>query len=97
MLAIPYLLLVTVTSLFLHYYSGDGIFGRSRFAVIEKAPIKTPEGARQKAANKPGLALSKITGLSFLYSFSLFRFDFKQNLRTWPVLSNGRERSPPSF
>jgi len=95
-LAVPYLLLVTVTSLFLHY-SGDGILGHSRFVAVEKAPMKTPEGASQKAASKPGLALNKITGLSFLYSFSLLRFDFKQNLRTWPVLSNGRERSPPSF
>lgn len=99
-LAVPYLLLITVTSLFLHY-SLDGIPGQSRVEAIEKAPIKALEAARPKAykgANKPGLALNKTAvHLSFISSFSLLRFDFKQNLRTWPVLSNGLERSPPSF
>ena len=96
-LAVPYLLVITVTSLLLQY-SFDGILGQSRFEAVEKAPIKGPEGIRQKVANKPGLALNKTTvNLSFVSSFSLLRFDFKQNLRTWPVLSNGLERSPPVF
>ena len=96
-LAVPYLLLITVTLLFLHY-SLDGVLGQSRFEAVEKAPTKGPEGARQKALNRQGLALNKITvNLGFLSAFSLLGFDFKQNLRTWPVLSNGLERSPPSL
>jgi hypothetical protein len=96
-LAVSYLLVITVTSLFLHY-SLDGMPGQSRIEAIEKAPIKGLEGPRQKAANKSGLAINKSTAnLSLVSSFSLLRFDFKQNLRTWPVLSNDLERSPPVF
>jgi hypothetical protein len=95
--AVCYLLLISLTSLFLHY-SIDGILGQSRSGALQNAPIKGPDGARLKIANKPGLALNKITiNLSFLSAFSLIRFDLKQNLRLWPVLSDGLQRSPPSF
>jgi len=95
--AVSCLVLIMTASLFLHY-SLDGILGPSRFEAIEKAPAKGFEGVRQKVTDRPALALYKTAvHLSFLSSFSLLRFDFKQNLRTWPVLSNGLERSPPSF
>jgi hypothetical protein len=52
-------------------------------------------GEKHKA--RVQLALHTSAGdLSFGFSLSFLRFDFKQNLRTWPVLATGIERSPPS-
>lgn len=48
------------------------------------------------ANDRPSIAPSKIVGaLGLSLSSSSLRFDLKQNLSTWPVLSNGHERSPP--
>jgi hypothetical protein len=94
-LAITCLLLIAIASLFLHY-SVDGTLGASKFEAIEKASAKGFNGIRQKSADRPALVVNK-GDLPFVPSFSLFRFDFKQNLRTWPVLSNGLERSPPTL
>ena len=67
-----------------------------RFHVVQKVS-KGHDGAQQKAAGRPALALNKTaTNLSFVFSLSLLRFDFKQNLRTWPILANNIARSPPS-
>ena len=67
-----------------------------RFHVVQKVS-KGHDGAQQKAAGRPALALNKAaTNLSFVFSLSLLRFDFKQNLRTWPILANNIARSPPA-
>lgn len=51
---------------------------------------------RYYTSAQPLLGPSKIPGLpGFVLSSAAFRFDLKQNLSTWPVLSNRRERSPP--
>jgi hypothetical protein len=42
------------------------------------------------------LGMGKIAGApGFFLSSSSLRFDLKQNLSNWPVLSDGLERSPP--
>jgi hypothetical protein len=94
-LALCGLLVITISSLFLHVSTEEPL-EHLRLAAIEKVPFKTPEGVRQKATHRPGPALHKSkVNLNFVsYSF-LLRFDFKQNLRTWPVLANDLERSPP--
>ena len=94
-LAVSYLLLITIVSLFLHYYL-EGILVPSRLEAFQNAPGKGFEGVRQKAVDGPALAVNKAS-LRFVSSLSLLRFDLKQNLRTWPVLSNGLARSPPTF
>ena len=93
--AISGLLLITL-GIFLLNYSIDGVRSLSRPDAVEKASTKSPEGLRQKPLYRPALALPKaLVKLSFVFSLSLLRFDFKQNLHTWPVLGNGLERSPP--
>ena len=93
--AISWLFLITL-GIFLLNYSVDGIRSLSRQAAVEKVSIKGAEGLRHKPLYTPALALPKaLVKLSFVFSLSLLRFDFKQNLHTWPVLANGRERSPP--
>jgi hypothetical protein len=90
------LLLITFTSWLVS--SLDGAFGLARLEAAKRGLAQSHEIIRHKAKNIPGLSLAKtLISLSFLYSFSLLRFDFKQNLRTWPVISNGTTRSPPSF
>jgi hypothetical protein len=94
-LVVSGLLVIAISPLILHYCV-DGAPGHSRLEAIDKGPFKSPEGVRQKATNRPALALHKTkVNLNFVsYSF-LLRFDLKQNLRSWPVLSNDLERSPP--
>jgi hypothetical protein len=68
-----------------------------RFHVFQKVSPKGQDGAQQKAAGGPALALNKTaTDLSFVFSLSLLRFDFKQDLRTWPILANDFARAPPA-
>ena len=95
MLAVSYLLLITIASWFGTYFF-DEVLGPSRFEAIGKTPTTSLAGLRQKIADRPVLAVSKTkVKLNFVsYSF-LLRFDLKQNLRSWPVLSNDLERSPP--
>jgi hypothetical protein len=51
---------------------------------------------RHCANVQPSLTPGKIAGVSGLpLSSAALRFDLKQNLSTWPVLSNRLERSPP--
>jgi hypothetical protein len=93
---ISWLLLITL-GIFLLNYSIDGFRSLSRQTAVEKVSLKGSEGLRHKPLYKPALALPKaLVKLSFVFSLSLLRFDFKQNLHTWPVLSNGLERAPPS-
>ncbi len=74
----------------------ETISSHFRFHVIQNGAAKGQDAVQQKTANRPALALNKVaTDLSFVLSLSLLRFDFKQNLRTWPVLANDIARSPP--
>jgi|GEM_PF-2744614 len=52
--------------------------------------------SRQCDTVRPWFGLSKIAGISGVtLSAASLRFDLKQNLSTWPVLSNRFQRSPP--
>lgn len=54
--------------------------------------------ARPQVCKNSGtwFGLGKIPGVSGVaLSAASLRFDLKQNLSTWPVLSNGNGRSPP--
>jgi hypothetical protein len=76
----------------------DGIVEQGRIVAPEKTKTRIDDPFRGKHNGPADLAINKsASGLSFGSSLSLLRFDFKQNLRTWPVLSNGIERSPPSL
>jgi hypothetical protein len=98
-LAWTYILLVTFTIFFFSPdYSMDGIVDEPRIVAPEKTKTRINDPLRGKHNGPADLALNRsASGLSFGSSLSLLRFDFKQNLRTWPVLSNGIERSPPAF
>lgn len=91
---ISYLLLVTTTFLFLHD-SRDGLLVPSRAGAIEKASIKGGDGTRQKASDCVAPAADK-SAARFVSFSSPLRLDLKQNLRAWPVVASGIERSPPS-
>jgi hypothetical protein len=95
LLAVSYLLLITIASWCGTYFL-DEVLSLSRFEAIGKSPTKILAGLRQKITDRPALVVNKTkVNLNFVsYSF-LLRFDFKQNLHAWPVLSNDLERSPP--
>jgi hypothetical protein len=97
LLVVLCLLLITIAPWFATYFL-DEVAGPSRLEAIGKAPTKSLSGLRQKITDRPALVINKTkVNLNFVsYSF-LLRFDFKQNLRAWPVLSNDLERSPPSL
>jgi hypothetical protein len=94
--AASWLLLITVGVVLLNH-ALDGIrSSHSRSDAVERASAKGIEGIRQKTIDRPVLVLhSTVVKLTSSSSLSLLRFDFKQNLRIWPVLSNDLERSPP--
>ena len=98
-LALTYVLLVTFAIFFLSPdYSMDGIVDPARIVAPEKTKTRIDDPFRDKHNGPADLAINRsASGLSFGSSLSLLKFDFKQNLRTWPVLSNGIERSPPSL
>jgi hypothetical protein len=97
LLAVSCLLLITITPWFATCFL-DEVSDPSRLEAIGKAPTKSLSGLRQKITDRPVLVINKTkVNLNFVsYSF-LLRFDYKQNLRAWPVLSNDLERSPPSI
>ena len=74
----------------------DGIVDQSRAVAPERIKARSDDLFRSKHNAPEDLALRSAAGLSFVRSLSQLRFDFKQNLRTWPVLATGIERSPPS-
>lgn len=82
---------VTVTPAFAH----DGR------AVTADASIGKPHASclarsRHSASIQPWFGLCKIAGISGVaLSAASLRFDLKQNLSTWPVLSDRLQRSPP--
>jgi hypothetical protein len=64
---------------------------------IEQPVVNKHPGARHRADIQPKAVPSKLAGApALLPRVSFLRFDLKQNLTTWPVLSNHVERSPPS-
>jgi len=84
--------LVTVTPT----WSYDGQRVKSGDAALGKSFAQCLPRSRQWASAPPLFGLNKIAGAANLpLSSSALRFDLKQNLSTWPVLSNDLERSPP--
>lgn len=76
--------------------SYEGLLVKSGDATVGKPPAQCLSRARYCANVPPSHGLSKIAGaMGLSLSSSSLRFDLKQNLSTWPVLSNGLERSPP--
>ena len=66
------------------------------FKMFQKSPGKGLETAGLKPENKLPLVLNEDTGeLSLVASLSRLCSDSKQNVRTWAILSNQLERSPP--
>jgi hypothetical protein len=92
-----YLLLFGFTIFFVSPdYSMDGIVDQARITVTEKNKLRAVDLFRERHNRPVDLAfIISASGLSFIASLSLLRFDFKQNLRTWPVLATGIQRSPP--
>src|SRR5919106_4094567 len=88
---LTYLLLVSFLIFFLSPdYSMDGIVEGSPTIAPEKFRTRLDDPFRGKPGGPADLGLSRGTsGLCCGFSLSILRFDFKQNLRTWPVLSNG--------
>jgi hypothetical protein len=65
---------------------------------IEQPLAHKHHGARVRADIHPSPALSKVADAPALPPSVFFlRVDLKQDLTTWPVLSNYIERSPPFF
>jgi hypothetical protein len=93
-----YILLVGYAISFVSpHYSMDGIVDQNRISVLEKINPRIPDQCHEKQKRSTDLPLIiSASGLSFCSSPSLLRFDFKQNLRTWPVLATGIQRSPPT-
>jgi hypothetical protein len=78
-------------------YSMDGIVDQSRAVASERIKVRHDDTLRGKHSASADLALlQSAAGMNIGFSLSLLRFDLKQNLRTWPVLATGIERSPPS-
>lgn len=76
--------------------SFDGLLVKAGDSSIGKPNAHCFSRFRYCANVHPSFAPSKIAGVSGLpLSSSALRFDLKQNLSTWPVLSNRLERSPP--
>jgi hypothetical protein len=96
--ALTYLLLVGFGLFFLHpKFLMVGIVDQSRIVAPERIKTRTDETLSDKHMTAADLALNRsAAGLSFGFSSSFLRFDFKQNLHTWPVVATGIERSPPS-
>jgi hypothetical protein len=96
-LAWTYLLLLGFTIFLLSAdYSINGIVDHSRFPVTEKSKPRVTDSFRGKHNQSGDLPfIISASSLSFGFSLSLLKFDFKQNLRTWPVLGTGIQRSPP--
>jgi hypothetical protein len=90
--------IVTAVSIRVAHYCDKGTGGPSRSEAVWKTPSKSLEGVRLKATHRLALEVRRANvKLNFVsYSF-IRRFDFKQNLRLWPVLANDLERSPPLF
>lgn len=79
-------------------YFYDGVIAKAGASAIGKPVAKYFPGSRHQSDVPSCLGLSKIAGdLGLRFTASLFRFDLKQNLSTWPVFSNGLARSPPTF
>ena len=92
------LLLITVFALFLPY-SSEGSFEQSRFNTISKTLAQNPDAIKKKATKRLAVVAPNEAQVSLFFDSypHLLGFDRKQNLRTWPVLSNRLERSPPFF
>jgi hypothetical protein len=94
----PYLLLVSCAVFFLHpEFSIVGIVDQGRIVAPDRVMTRGDDSLGGKRTGLGNLSLNRgAAGLSFGLSQSLLRFDFKQNLRIWPVLATGIERSPPA-
>jgi hypothetical protein len=74
-----------------------GIVDQSRTVAAEKIRTRTDDTFSGKHNDLCDAALDQTAAaLSSGIVLWRLRFDFKQNLRTWPVLAAGIERSPPS-
>jgi hypothetical protein len=70
---------------------------RSDLNVFTSTPMKIPGAMKQKIDNALSEALNSAqTKPGLIVMLFLLRFDLKQNLQTWPVLSGDLERSPPA-
>jgi hypothetical protein len=96
--ALSFVLSVAFAIFFLcPYYVMIGIVDQSRTVAVEKIKTRTDDTFSGKHNPPRDAALNQTAaGLSSGIALSRVRFDFKQNLRTWPVLAAGIERSPPS-
>jgi hypothetical protein len=73
-----------------------GIVDQSRASGAEKIRTRTEESFTGNHNDVCDAALDQTAAaLSSGILLSRLRFDFKQNLRAWPVLAAGIERSPP--
>lgn len=65
---------------------------------VSLVALRTERSGAAASYVQPALAfLGVITALRPFMPSSFLRFDFKQNLRHWPVLSGDISRSPPFF
>ena len=96
--ALSWLLSVSFAIYFLYpEFAMVGVVDQSRIVALDRLKARANENFDRKYSTSGDLALHRGAGvLSFGLSLSALRFDFKQNLRTWPVLGTGIERSPPS-
>ena len=79
-------------------FSYDGLLVKASDSSVGKPFAKCFLRSRYCANVQPSFGPIKIPGASGLpLSSASLRFDLKQNLSIWPVLSNGLERSPPRF
>jgi hypothetical protein len=76
--------------------SYDGLLVKSKDSSVGKPSVQCFSRSRYCVNVQSSFGPGRIAGASgFPLSSSWLRFDLKQNLSVWPVLSNGRERSPP--
>jgi hypothetical protein len=89
-------LIVTAVAIRVAHYCDKGAGGPSRSEAVSKIPSKSLEGVKLKATHRLAFAVRQANVKLNFVSYSLIRrFDFKQNLRLWPILVNDLERSPP--
>ena len=95
--ALALLLPITLLALALDYSFHRSAPNASAVGTEEPLANKNP-GARHRAEFHPHVALLKDAGAPAISPAAFFlRVDLKQDLTTWPVLSNYVERSPPFF
>lgn len=98
-MALTFFLLLGFTKVFVSpEFSLVGIVDRARAPISDHLGTSPFEKHRTDQHRSGEIPYHRAApGVSFGSYQSLFRFDFKQNLRLWPVLAAGVERSPPSL